>query len=873
MSKSGTITGTKYISNHYYLYIDWSSTPTATTNSSSVTAKLYFHADSGWGISISNHSGKITINGVAHNITGSVSSTGNTLLGEFDTTVTHSSDGTKSITIKGSFDADVTISGYGTIGTMSASATVALDNIDRNPPTVTGSVTYQGTNSVTIKATSSVSSNTWQYKIGSGSWTTLASTTGTSAQKASISPGANTSNTAYVRAKKVSNGVVGTSSAFTIDTRPPSVTCSVTDITDKGFKISATATYASGSWQYTTDGGDSWASLSSSASATSVTKTLTNLSAGQPYTVKVKATRVANGLTGTSSAKSVTTVGNSLLTSVPALQIDNTTSVSLGVTVYNKTYYHRIYIRDGNTSIGSVKIGKASTTGSTTISANLSTLKTAILNTMTTVTSKSFTYRLYTYSDEDYTSQIGSYSDKTGTIKVSSTYSAPDFTGGLTCADGSQTVHTLTGGAYIQGESDLRVTFDPATAKNEASIVSYTTTVGSKSVTGASTVVFGSIPVSGENTTVTVAVKDSRGFTKSQSTTLNVLPYEKPSVSNLTIARVNNYEETAVVTLSGDYSPVTQNGTDLNAIQSIKYHKRVVGDANWGVDVDVTSDVTIDTAEHTFEWTTSTFEDGNLVRTSEYEFEFIITDRLNSTTLERQIPDGTPVMSLRKGKVGINNPSPVYTLDVDGQMLGVRVYSKALNDSNSPSFFFVDSDDDQLGRIYSTRDNSSSPRRIVLQTYKSDPTYTESYRLPTPDTAGSSSDIYDILTTKTVQRDRVALSANVAIATGTTPTNLLELDMEAGVYIITAQIQFAASSSGTFRGLYLGTDTSGTSSYNAARVLCPPVASGSYVTTINASSILSNAAARTIYLNAIQNTGSNLNAVSTYTWLSILRLS
>lgn len=739
--------------------ITWSATQSATGNYSDVTTVLTMRRTNSGYTTYGTGSFTIETNGTSKSSgsgTYSITQTNWTFNGTSGYTlsqtvrINHNTDGTKSFTIKGSFTGDTPMGGSG-------SKSFTLNTIDRNPPTVKGSVAYQGGGVITLTATSSVTANKWEYKIGSGAWTQYSTASATSRTTSNLTPGTG-SYTTYVRATKASNGVIGTSSAFTVDLTAPTVTLALSNITTNSIKLTATATYSCDYWEYRYKVGSgsysAWDDFSS-ASGTSKTYTKSGLSPNQSYTFQVRAKRASNQVKGTSSAKSATTIGASVLTSVPALQIDNTTTIALGITVYSTSFYHKLTIKDGGTTVGSVNIGKISSTGSVTQNVNLSSLKTAILNTMTSSTSKSLTFLLGTYSDSGYTSQIGSDSSKAGTVKVSSTYSAPTFTGGLTCEDTNASIIALTGGdAYVQGLSTLKVSFSSATAKNQASISSYTTTVGAKSKTGSSPVSFGVIDTSGSSTGVTVTAKDSRGFTKTQSETIPVLEYYPPEISQLTIARVNNYEDVAVLNIDGSYSPVEFNGSPLNSIPSdqITYRMKEVG-GSWGAYQTIT--LTVDPSDQTFTYSSNTFESGNLDRTKEYQFEFVITDALGgSLTVTRNLPDGTPVMSLRKGKVGINEPDPRYPLDVggdayvDGELHGVKVYTKSPDNNNSPSVFFMDSDADYLGRIYYTRDSASSPRRIIFQAQKNNGTNTEAYRLPTPDVGTATSETYDIVTTK-----------------------------------------------------------------------------------------------------------------------------
>lgn len=90
----------------------------------------------------------------------------------------------------------------------------------------------------------------------------------------------------------------------TIDRVAPTVTFSVSSITANGFKISANSTSTADIWQYSTNGGSTWMTFSTSAS-TSASVTLSSLSPNTNYTVKVRARRQYNQVYGMLGADAV----------------------------------------------------------------------------------------------------------------------------------------------------------------------------------------------------------------------------------------------------------------------------------------------------------------------------------------------------------------------------------------------------------------------------------------------------------------------------------------------------------------------------------------------------------------------------------------
>lgn len=165
-------------SGHYTLRVDWSQSKNISANTSTITCKLYLVND--WSLSIGSRSNTCTIDGTAQSYSSSsISSTGTHLLGTVSRTVSHSSDGSKSLTISAVFNIQATLSGtyYSSI---SASATITLDSIAR-ASSVSASNTSMGTaTTVAINRASSSFTHMLTYAFGSTSGTIATKTTATS---------------------------------------------------------------------------------------------------------------------------------------------------------------------------------------------------------------------------------------------------------------------------------------------------------------------------------------------------------------------------------------------------------------------------------------------------------------------------------------------------------------------------------------------------------------------------------------------------------------------------------------------------------------------------------------------------------------------
>ena len=102
MASSGSFSGS-IRDGHYKIRVDWSQTKNVSDNTSTITCKMYLVND--WSLSINSRStNTTTIAGTKKTYTSpSISSTGTHLLGTVSHTVTHDSDGSKSISMSSVF--------------------------------------------------------------------------------------------------------------------------------------------------------------------------------------------------------------------------------------------------------------------------------------------------------------------------------------------------------------------------------------------------------------------------------------------------------------------------------------------------------------------------------------------------------------------------------------------------------------------------------------------------------------------------------------------------------------------------------------------------------------------------------------------------
>lgn len=465
----------------------------------------------------------------------------------------------------------------------------------------------------------------------------------------------------------VSVGTITASTTVTlnsIDRTAPTVSCTVSNITANGFRISAASSATADQWFYSLDNGGS-STLFSSTAGTSASITLSNLSPNTTYYVRALARKKSNQVFGESGTITVKTLGGAVLLSCGSFSADAASiSLSLRVTVYNAAYTNYITIKNGSTTYLSLA-GRVWSAGTAYRTITLtSSERTTLLNAMANVKSFTATIELVTKSGS---TQIGNASTCTSTIRTSQANSGPSLSG-FTFADSYSTTNAITDNdqVLIQDYSRLTVTPGTATARNGASIVSYSAVCSgvTKSNTTGAALSLGTIGTSGTRD-ITLTVTDSRGYTASVTQSITVVPYSKPRVSSVSLRRTNDIETEMQLVFNGSISPITVDGAQKNSLLYARYRYKLTSASSYNSYTSILSSVTATSSSFSF----SNLELCNLDSESSYDFHLQIRDQLNSLTsldLYFVVSQGTPLVALRKKMVGINTPSPEAALHVVG---------------------------------------------------------------------------------------------------------------------------------------------------------------------------------------------------------------
>ena len=593
--------------------------------------------------------------------------------------VSHNSDGTGSFqmfvknssSFPGHHDFNMyNLNGGGGNADYYENRTVSLPTIDRTAPPVSLTASAASTTSATITVSSSVACDYWWYRVDSGSWTAF-TPSNNSYTITGLSSG---THSIEVAARKTSNQVIGYSSAVSVDLAAPSITASVTNIGSSGFTISATSNVTCNIWDYSLDNGSTWTRIGTTE-GTSTSVSVTGLNPNQTYNVKVRARKKVNNIYGISGTVQATTLGGSILHSANNFAVDAATvQLVVNVTVYG-TFYHKLIFRD--TSGTQIAVATFSLTQRTAQDVTLrlgSIVRSALLSAMPTVKNMQVDLTLETYTDDTFATLVGSSGPKRCTMTTSAANSAPNFTD-FTYQDTETVVTAITQNDQIllQNFSHLVVNAVAGTALNGSTITGYSVSIGDVSIDGTSTTLDVGAVSSFGNLTLRVTCSDSRGYYTSVDKTVTVLAYASPQLSSFTLRRQNEIGKLIQLMFSGSVSTIPISDVEKNALVSVVLKYKQTSASSW-----TTLNLTSALTRNGLFFSYSNLELMELDETQSYDFVLVVTDNLGTLSqLEYAVilNQGTPLLAFRKRsttnnrpRVGLNNPTPVYELDVHGDI-------------------------------------------------------------------------------------------------------------------------------------------------------------------------------------------------------------
>lgn len=312
--------------------------------------------------------------------------------------------------------------------------------------------------------------------------------------------------------------------------------------------------------------------------------------------------------------------------------------------------------------------------------------KNAALATMSTVKSKKFWVRITTYSGANKTGKIGLTVETSVTATTSYENSAPIFEN-IAYKDTNAATIAVTGNdQYIVTTlSTVNVYADAATARNGATIVSYTAAAEDYSMSGG-TPSFIFSPIFNKNYyAIAITAYDSRGYSTRLIKIITIIDYSKPSLS-ASVRRRNGVDNIIELDISGSVSSVLVDGVEKNELKHLLWVSKKTNE-EWTPGGVNDQDLTPTVSGFNFSYSdmdltdgANTFDVGN-----SYNFDVYALDAFGWLAYERQqlyIVQAKPLVSFRPGKVGINIKDPEYALHVGGTVQAYRVQVASLNVNN-----------------------------------------------------------------------------------------------------------------------------------------------------------------------------------------------
>lgn len=414
--------------------------------------------------------------------------------------------------------------------------------------------------------------------------------------------------------------------------------------------------------EYSTNGGTSYTTKSSSVNAKSGSFTITGLADNTKYSVKIRVT--CDDITTTSSTVSVTTNTPTTITSISNCTISSSTP-SVPITVSNTLSYYMRITSIKVTGTGSetdisatINLGKGTPTSFTIPSS----VMTSIYEQMTTITQARFRVVMKVYSDSGYSTLVSTFTSGYANFILDTAYATPGITGvSVTLDDKTQGFLGSSNEKIIQNLTRVTFTMNGVSAKCGASIKNYEMSyqidnTGTKYViAGITSNSFSVILSRYGNLYFTATVTDSRGLSKSVTFNKECVEYYNPTIDAIVCKDAENRSNMNIQSLIATYTN-TIDSSD-NSI-TIKY-----GYVATGTPIESDAETTIEGYTPSVKGNITEVSCSksdvitNISNDSSYKFIFVITDSIGSkATCIVDASDAIPIIRiLQNGRVGINS--------------------------------------------------------------------------------------------------------------------------------------------------------------------------------------------------------------------------
>lgn len=553
------------------------------------------------------------IDGVKYTKTHKLPSNTTTTVVDKTVTITHNTDGTRSVTA--SFSTPTNISA----GTMTGSKTLTLDSIPRYTTISSFTVSKRNETSLIFNwQTADTIDYVWYSTNNGSSWTGYDVADGTSGNFTVSGLSPNTTYNCKLRVRRKDSQLTtdsGTISQTTYNVPSQSLNSKTETSIKMNWSCDTTADYI---W-YSKDGGTNWTAVGS-VNATSGNYTISSLSANTSYSIKTRVRRSTTQTTYDTSTSNQTTYQYPYVSAVSSSNL--TIGNSQTLTLYNPLSRNcTIYMKKDSDSGTQLYSGTSSGTSIQFIP-TASTLYSSIPN------AKYGNCVYYCTYDGHHISTASGHK-----YIVNETINAPTMSSS-SCKDTNSTTIALTGSdsKIVLNASTLLISVT-ASPKNSATISTITIDGSSRTISNNTATYSITKPT---KTDYTVVITDSRGISLQTTVSIasgNVINYIPLTMTG--VAKRNQPTDGKVnLSSSGKYYKGSFGIQDNTLTTS--YNWREVGGSWQGW---TTLNNTTTTGTHT----EVQIQVSNKTYTKSYEFQFKAVDELNTVTSTITVPKGQPV--------------------------------------------------------------------------------------------------------------------------------------------------------------------------------------------------------------------------------------
>lgn len=397
----------------------------------------------------------------------------------------------------------------------------------------------------------------------------------------------------------------GDATLTALDRSEPTITqAAITNIDVTSFTIAATSNVNCDSWDYSLNGGTSWINFSTT-NGTSASTTVTGLNLNTTYNVYIRARKNSNYVYGISGKRSAKTLGYSEIQALSDAYIGSTVNVSWKP--LDADFKFKITLSCGEWSYTTSSFITPNQTSAYTYAISI---PISVCDELPNSATGTLTAVLTTYTADE--TQIGSSAAKTSVLTVPFNI-VPTITS-VTLEEGTASGFNL----YVVSLSTIKATV-VAAGDHGSTIAGIMVKFGDNSVeANSSGIAVSDILQTAGSMTIETTVTDTRGRTATDTKTVTVYDYFKPTLAiDITVNGT-----TVTTTVTGSIAPVN----NTNAKSLVVTRKRLSDDSTTQHTVNPLSSYTF-----TDTWT-QTIAD---ISVESYEYTAVVTDTKQSVTVAR----------------------------------------------------------------------------------------------------------------------------------------------------------------------------------------------------------------------------------------------